>query len=245
MSLLPKIEHSTYPITLPVSLKKLRFRPYLKKDDRILLQALEEGDVDEMYEATKQVITNCVTEGIVDVDKLPVVDVQYLLFQLRKRSVGNQLRLSFTCNNTVETGICGHATPVGIDVDDITLDLPPKDFNVIQITDAVGVVMKYPTYSIAKKLTKLREEEKTSIDEVKIKLVAALIEKVYTDTEVFEDFTEDDILELIGSLDYGQFSKLDKFLDALPVFKKIQNFLCKKCGYTEEITIEGFESFFV
>jgi base plate protein len=243
---LPRIDHATFPIVLPISGKKLRFRPYLKKDDRILMQALEEGDPDQMYEATKQIIHNCITEGEVDVDKLPVLDVQYFFFNLRKRSVGPQIRLLFTCINEVEGTQCGHVTGVPIDIDEILkLKLPEKNFNIIKLTDTIGLKLRLPTYEISKNLSKLSTETSIGLEELKVKLLVSLIEQVFTEDEVFENTDEKELTDFLGNLSSDQFSRLEKFLDNIPTFRHVENFNCSKCGNHEDIVVEGFESFFV
>jgi hypothetical protein len=243
---LPQIEHKTFAIELPISKKKFRFRPYLKKEDRILMQAMEEEDIDEIYEATKQVILNCITEGKTDVDSLPVIDVQYFFLQLRKRSVGPQIRLSFTCNNVIAGTPCNYSTPIGIEIDDIALtEIPDKNFNIIALTDKIGVVMRYPTYAIDKKIAKFStSEDKVSRAKLKNELIASLIEKVYDEKDVFESFNEEEIKDFMDNLNFEQAAKIDKFIETIPNFVKIHNFVCKKCGYAEDIKIEGFESFF-
>src|ERR1700757_455115 len=138
------MSHPIFSITLPTSQKKIEFRPFLEKERKILLMALEADVQDDIEKMVKQLIRTCCLTPDIDVDKMPIIDIEYFFLHLRARSIGEILDLTFSCNNLTENGRCGYTFELKVDVNDIKVErLNPVDKK-IQITPTVGVMMNYP-----------------------------------------------------------------------------------------------------
>lgn len=243
--MLPKIDVPLYEITLPLLKKKVKFRPFLVKEEKILLMAMESQDEDAILLGIKQIINNCLV-GKIKVDDLPLLDFEYLFLNLRARSVGEMVELQYKCNNEVqkgeETGKCNNLVNLSFNVLEIKPDASLPS-NKIQLTENLGICLKYPTFNGIEKLS----VKDTGISEVVGKTVINSIDYIYDKDEIFyaKDTPEQELLEFIDSLTREQFVKIQEFLEKLPKLKKELDFKCKKCGHEETLVLEGIQSFFV
>jgi rubrerythrin len=239
---LPKIDVPTYEIELPVSKTKVKFRPFLVKEQRNLLMALEANDADTIEQNIRQVLHNCtLTEGI-DIEKLPITDIEYYFLNLRARSVGEVAENKYRCNNEVEGKECGNIMEVNINLLDIQVEKPAGISDTIKLTENITVKLKYPEFSIVKET-----KNTTDISEFALKMIADSIEYIH-DGEQFYYAKEADPKELqdfVDSLNQQQFSRLEEFFNNLPKLEKTVDFTCNKCGYEHKLEIEGLNNFFV
>ena len=243
--MLPKLDVPLYEITLPLLNKKLRIRPFLVKEEKILLMAMETQDEDSVLLAIKQIVNNCCVDDI-DVDSLPILDLEYLFLQLRARSIGEEIDLQYKCNNDVkdEEGKekkCGHIIKLNFNALEIEPEKDEKHNKTIQLTDKLGIVMKYPNFEIVQKTKNLPETEMVA------KMIVLCVDYIFDENEVYyaKDVEETELVDFIDSLTREQFLKIQEFFDTIPKLKKELDFKCTKCGYEEKVILEGIQSFFV
>ena len=238
---LPKIDSPVYELVLPLSKKTIRFKPFTVKEQRNLLMALESEDRDNMEKNIKQVLHNCtLTEGI-DVDKLPVVDVEYFFIQLRARSVGEIAHNKYRCENTVDGVICNHSMDVDVNLLDIGVEFPSDVSDTIQLTDKISIKFNYPEYSVIEKANKF-----TSISDMAFNMILDSVEYIFDGEQFFyaKETPRKELSDFVDSLSQDQFMKIEEFFENLPVLRKVITVKCEKCGFVHSIVSEGIEDFF-
>lgn len=237
---LPKVDTPIYELDLPLSKKHIRFRPFLVKEQRNLLMALEANDSETIEQNIRQVLLNCTLTEI-DFDSLPVLDVEYYFLNLRARSVGEVVQNKYKCNNEVEDKECGNIMDVDVNILDIKVDMPETIKDEIRVTDKIVVKLKYPQFSIVKRAINTESATDLAFD-----MIAESIEYIY-DGEQFHYAKEqepEDLVDFVESLNQTQFAKLEEFFNNLPKLNKNIEMDCKKCGFHHKIKVEGLESFF-
>jgi hypothetical protein len=204
---LPKIDKPLFDLHVPSMDKVAKFRPFVVKEEKILLIAQQSGQEKDIIQAIKQVVNNCVQEKGFDVDKLATFDLEYLFLKLRAKSVNNIIEVSY---RDLEDD---KVYPFVIDLDDVEMQNKQKMSNKIAITDSVGIVMKYPSVTILDNLP--ADASPTDIVEY---LVRACIDCVYDEETVYKasDYTEDELTEFLDSLSIDTFNKIREFFDTLP-----------------------------
>jgi len=243
--MLPKIDVPVYTINLISNGKIVKFRPFTVKEEKLFLMANEAEDLNTAIETTKQILNNCVISEI-DIDKLPIFDIEYLFLNIRAKSVSEVVNLQYKCSNDIaneenkEPHKCNNIVKIDVNL----LEIKPeksKVSNKIEITDKLGLVMKYPTFEDIKKY------EVSNEGDVIVKLTADCIEYVYDGEQIYysKDTSLDERVEFIESMQTKDLEKIKQFFDGMPKVKKDLNFKCNKCGYEEKITLEGLQSFFV
>ena len=242
--MLPKIDTPIYEVKLISSGKVVQFRPFLVKEQKLFLMNTENDDVDATIRVIRQVLKNCVLSDI-DVDALPVFDLEYLFMHLRARSVSEVVNLKYRCNNIVkdaksENKECGTINEISFNVLEIKPTLTEGHVSKFQLTDKVGIVMRYPTFELMQKSAG-REDADVIMD-----LIYASIEQVYDEDTVYhmKDNTRDEIVEFVDNLQQKDLENIRKFFDTMPKLEKKIDYKCKKCGYQENIVLEGVQSFF-
>ena len=239
---LPKLNVlPNFELTIPSNGKKVRYRPYLVKEEKMLLLAAESKDPKTILQAMTDTIKDCV-DGDIDVDKLATFDIEYMFVQIRAKSVGEVIKLKLKCDNEIDGEVCGFENEVNFKVDSIAVDVPKVD-KIIKLTDDISVELKWPSYKDLSN-TDLAEGEITT--EAMFKLVAKSIAAVLTPEERFDlkDSTEKEIVDFIESLSSEQFGKISSFLGNIPKMKAQINYTCEKCGKQHEIKLEGAADFF-
>lgn len=237
---LPKIDTPIYDIVLPLSKKTIRFRPFLVKEQKNLMMALEADDRDTIEKNIKQVLNNCaVTE--IDIDKLPVVDVEYYFLQLRARSVGEIVDNTYICNNIVDGNECKNKMKVEFNLLDLKIEKNETISDIINLTDKISLKLKYPEFATVEKLS-----QKDNAVDVAFQIVVDSIEYIFDGEQYYyaNESTPEELMQFIESLSQEQFSQIEKFFDNLPRLNKKIEMKCTKCGYEHKIELEGLESFF-
>ena len=244
--MLPKIDVPVFSINLISTGKEVKFRPFTVKEEKLFLMANESSDLKTIIDTTKQVLNNCIISEV-DIDKLPVFDIEYLFLNIRARSVSEVINLNYKCNNDIKnekeegTHKCGHTVKIDVNI----LDVKPKNDNKqetkIQITDKVGIVMKYPNFDTVQKYGNGNQAD------IIMKLTADCIEYIYDDDQIYyaKDTPEEELIDFIEGMQSKDLEKIKNFFDNMPKISKELDFKCGKCGYEEKITVEGLESFFV
>jgi len=238
---LPKLEVPTYELELPLSKKKIKYRPYLVKEQKALMMALESSDAKTIQHNVREILTVCTLSKDVDIDELPIVDIEYYFLQLRAKSVSEISESKYRCNNEVDDKVCGNIMEAKIDLTEIQ---PVQEEYVdpeIKLTDTITVKMKYPPFKLVKDSIDM-----DNITEVTFNMLAQSIEYVY-DGEQFHYAKEvpvQELVEFIEQLNQEQFEKLEKFFNSIPKLSKKIDMTCSKCGFEHHLDVEGLESFF-
>jgi hypothetical protein len=237
---LPKIDVPTYEIELPLSKKKVKYRPFLVKEQRNLLMAMESEDSSSVHNAIRDILNNC-TLSEVEIDKLPIIDIEFYFLHLRAKSVGEIVDLKYRCNNKVEGEDCNNLMETKLNLLDTKVDMNGEVSPEIQITDKLTIKFKYPEFGIVKDSMKYDE-----LSALTFNMIARSVEYIY-DGEQFYYASEvpvEEMLEFIENLNQQQFEKVEKFFTNLPQLKEKIQMKCSKCGFEHSIDVEGLESFF-
>jgi hypothetical protein len=244
--MLPKIDVPLYEITLPLMKKKVKFRPFLVKEEKILLMAAESKDETGVILAIKQILTNCLVTKI-DVDDLPILDFEYLFLHLRARSVGETVDLQYQCNNEIDEGgekrKCNSLVKLSFNALEVEPELNGKETNKLELTPKLGIVLKYPTFGSIEKMTSIEQINPTN---VVVETILGSIDYIYDDESIYyaKDTPKEELIEFIDSLTREQFGKIQQFFENIPKLTKKLDFKCGKCGYSDNIEVEGIQSFF-
>jgi hypothetical protein len=228
-------------LELPLSKKKIKFRPYLIKEQKALMMALESSDAKTIQHNVREILDVCTLSKDVDVDELPIVDIEYYFIQLRAKSVGEMSESKYRCNNEVEDKVCGNIMEAKIDLTEVK---PVQEECVdpeIQLTDKIIVKMKYPPFKLIKDSIEMED-----ITEVTFNMLAQSIEYVYDGDQFHyaKEASVEELVDFIEQLNQEQFEKLEKFFNSIPKLSKKIDMKCSKCGFEHHLDVEGLESFF-
>ena len=236
---LPKIATPTYELELPSTGKTIQYRPFLVKEEKLLVLALESEDTKQITNAIKAVLKSCIQTKGIKVDHLPTFDIEYLFLNIRGKSVGEDLEVNITCPDDNETQV-----KVNIDLDEIKISKKDEHTNKIILDDNLMMEMKYPS---------LNEFIKNNFDpndknqmEQSFDLIGSCIDKIYTSDEVWatEDCTKKEINEFLESMNSSQFKEIESFFESMP---KLSHTIIVKNPKTEvesEVVLEGLAAFF-
>jgi len=237
---LPMLDLPTYSVFIPSLDKEIKFRPFIVKEEKILLIALESNDFNTILSSTKQVLQNCiVTEGV-DVETLPLHELEFLFLNLRARSMGEQVELEYVCENIVDDKKCKGQVMVQVDLLKAALDLK-KIKTTIELTDTVGIKLKFPTMDVSEILSSKRADIDTAIN-----LIEKCTEYLFDAEQVYKpsEMAEGEFKEFISNLTQPQFMILQEFFDDIPKVKYETTALCRKCRKEHRIYLEGLLDFF-
>lgn len=245
---LPKLTVPHYDVVCP-SGQKVTFRPFLVKEEKLLMIAMQSKETETILNSAKQVLENCVEEVCgVDIDKLALFDVEFLFLQLRARSIGEIIPLKYKCNQQVveaETGntvTCKAESEYPVNLLEIAPVFAPGHTKHIQLSGTVGLTLRYPTFKSFRTIsrTDLRTDEA-------FEFVAGCIESIHDAETVFftKDVPASEVVEFLDDMSKQQMEKLDAFFDTMPKIEKSLNFKCPKCHYEEVILVKGLDNFFV
>lgn len=225
---LPTISVPTFDVDIYSTKQKVKMRPFLVREEKILILAAESNQRSDMIRAMQQVINSC-SEGKIEAEKLPFFDLQNIFIKLRSQSIGKDSEFNLIC------GECGHKTPTTLDLESIELKTSPTHTNKIMITDDIGVLMKYPTAEV------LVDENMPVFD-----LVVSCVDKIFTKEEVHDasEQTQQEIENFIDGLTSDQFEKIVEFFQTAPkIFHNIE-YTCPNCQTDNTVVVDGVENFF-
>lgn len=240
---LPSITLPTYELTIPSNGKKITIRPFLVKEEKLLLMALESQEDIDIINTTKQIIKNCIVDGDdVDIDKLPFFDVDYLFIALRAKSVGESIEVKFTCNNYHNGNVCGEVFPANIDIANCKIIKNEKLDPSIPVNAQFKVKMKYPNYTVMKSIM-----DNDNVLNKKIRIIAGSIDYIQDRDKVYtsKDVTKEELNAFVEGLTQEQYKRLEEWVDNFPYFVVTSQAKCPKCGYDHELEYREFTSFFV
>lgn len=242
---LPKIDVPIYTVNLLSTDKPIRFRPFTVKEEKLFLMTNETEDTKEILDTTKQVLNNCILDEI-DLENIPMFDIENLFLNVRARSVGEVVNLKYKCNNNIidennEEKKCNNLVDIDVNILDIKPEKNENHNKKISISENVGLVMKYPSFKTFETINSLSD-----VDSI-LNMTINCIDYVYDKDNVYyaKDFKKEELIDFIESLQTKDLEKIRDFFLTMPKLEKNVEFKCNKCGYKEDIKIEGIESFFV
>ena len=238
---LPTIETPTYELKLPSSNKKIKYRPFLVKEEKILIIALESQNQNDITNAVTDVLKKCILTKGIDVDSLPTFDIEYLFLNIRAKSIGEDIKLTVTCPDDRETKV-----PVTVYVDEIKVIKPKGHTTDIILDDNMTLRMKYPSLTQFIENNFSIDDASESIVNKTFKVVADCMDTVYTEEDAWEakDYTPSERLEFIEQLNSKQYKKVEKFFETMPKLShtiEVVNPNTKKKG---SVILEGLADFF-
>lgn len=225
---LPTLSVPTFDVEIYSTKQKVKMRPFLVKEEKLLILAAESNQRADMIRAMQEVINSC-SSGNIDAEKLPFFDLQNIFIKLRSQSIGKESEFNLIC------GECGHKTPTTLDLENIDLRTSPNHTNKIMLTDDIGVIMKYPTAEV------LINENQPVFD-----LVVSCVDKVFTTDEIHDaaDQSYEEICEFIDGLTSDQFDKIVEFFETAPKILHTIEYTCPNCQTENTVVVDGVENFF-
>ena len=243
--MLPKLDVPIYEVKLISTGKTIRFRPFLVKEQKLFLMASESTDPKETINTIRQVLKNCILDEL-DIDSLPTFDLEFLFMNLRARSVEEVVDLKYKCNNIVkndkgEDTTCTGSVEFKLNLLEIEPIKDPNHTNKIQLTENLGIALKYPSFDMIQKY------ESKSENEIMAGVLTDCIDYVFDNDQIYyaKVQTKEELDEFIDNLQQKDLEKIKVFFDTMPEIKKDVHFKCPKCLYEEDIQIKGLQSFFV
>ncbi len=236
---LPKINTPIYELTIPSTKKKIRYRPFLVKEEKVLIIAMESEDPKQIANAVKDVISACVLSRGIKVQDLSTFDIEYLFLNIRGKSVGEDVELMITCPDDGETKV-----PVTVNLDEIQIQTDPKHSRDIKLDDNLSLRMKYPS------MNEFIKNNFNQTGEIKVSdtfdLIVSCIDQIYNEEESWpaSDSTKKELLEFVEQLNTKQFKEVETFFETMP---KLSHTIQVKNPNTEvesDIVLEGLTSFF-
>ena len=237
MMALPQLNTVNYDMVIPSTGQQVKYRPFVVREEKVLLTSLESGDAQQITNAMRDIVEVC-TFKEVDVKKLAMFDLEYIFLKLRAKSVGENADIVVKCKH------CEAENAVRINLDLVELKGDPRAESTIQLTDSVGVSIKYPTVERTEVVMKGIKAE-SQIDLI-LGLMVASIESIYDAEKVYPstDSTPQELMDFIESLNKEQFNKFETFFEQFPKLKEEIEFTCEKCGKENNMTLEGLNDFF-
>ena len=236
---LPTIATPTYELTLPSNSKKVKYRPFLVKEEKILILAMESEDTKQITAAITDVLNACILTRGIKIDSLPTFDIEYLFLNVRAKSVGEVVDLVVTCEDDGETKV-----DISVNLDDIKVERNKKHKQDIKLDKNLSLRLKYP--SMEQFIKSNFDFEGTNVD-ASFKMIAGCIDQIYTDEEAWPatDYSEKERIEFLDQLNTKQFKEVEQFFDTMP---KLSHKLVVKnpnTGVDNNVVLEGLASFFV
>jgi len=236
--MIPKLNDTPkYELNIPSMNKQVKFRPYLVKEEKVLMMAFESKDQKAALDAVAETITSCVNDEI-QIKDLKLYDIEYMFTKIRAKSVGEQAKLLVTCTS------CQSKNEISVDIDKVEVTSPGEVENVIQITDDVSVEMTYPNFD--KMISNEKIMAQQSDVETLIELIADCIVCINTEDEkiMLRDEPRDKIIEFVDSMTNDQFKKLRNFVESVPRVQINHEYVCESCKEKKEVTIRNIADFF-
>lgn len=240
---LPAVATPTYELTLPSNKKTIKYRPFLVKEEKILILAMESGNPKDITNAVKNTLRDCILTRGIKIDSLPSFDIEYLFLNIRAKSVGESVELIVTCPDDNETKV-----DVTVNIDEIEVVIPKNHNSEIKVDNNITVKMKYPSLQefIDNNFDfSAQNSSKDTIDK-SFDIVASCIDMVYTKDESWSasDVTKKELVEWLQTFDSNQFGHIEEFFNTMPKLSHTIKVKNPNTGVENEIVLEGLSSFF-
>jgi len=235
---LPTIATPTYSLELPSTKKTIKYRPFLVKEEKLLVLALETEDQKEITNAVKSVIKNCIQTRGVKVESLPTFDIEYLFLNIRGKSVGEEVEVNIVAPDDGVTQI-----PVTIDIDDIKVTFNPEHNKQIKLNDELMMEMRYP--SLDQFIKNNFDINQSNFDQ-SFELIATCVEKIFSEEEVWstDDVSKKEVMDFLEQMNSIQFKEIEKFFETMPKLSHTLKVTNPKTKVESEVVLEGLSSFF-
>lgn len=236
---LPKISTPTYELELPSTGQEIKYRPFLVKEEKLLVLALESENTKEITTAIKNVIKSCIQTKNIKVETLPTFDIEYLFLNIRGKSVGEEIEVNVICPDDGETYV-----PVKINIDEIQVQKNEEHTNKIQVDDNIVMQMKYP--SLDQFIKNNFDFSGDSNMDQSFDLVASCIDKIFNEEEVWTsgDVTKKELIDFLEQMNSAQFKQIEKFFETMPKLSHSVKVKNPKTEVESEVVLEGLSSFF-
>jgi len=236
---LPKISTPSYELVIPSSKKKVKFRPFLVKEEKILILAMESQDNTQIASAVKDVISNCILSRGIKVDKLSTFDIEFLFLNIRGKSIGEDVEVMVTCPDDGKTQV-----PTRIMLDDIKIQISDDHNQDIKLDDEYTLRMKYPSLDEFIK-NNFNAAGDINVDDT-FDLIASCIEQVYSEEESWaaSDCTKKELSQFVEQLNSSQFKEIEKFFETMPKLSHTVKVINPNTKKENEVVLEGLQSFF-
>lgn len=233
MSSLPRIDLPQHELMLPISKKKVKYRPFVVKEEKIMLIAIEENNPEQVIEAINQIIINCTSEKC-SIDNLPQLDVEYLFLNIRNKSLGNGVEVNAVCTS------CDKNNQLNLDLSKATIKEGAKLEPEVKLNDDTWVVLKYPS---------VRETYKLTVDDSDDNIMSVLASSITTiikgdQTYSTQDTPLPDVIDFVENLTQEQLAKINGYFENAPSIVFNDTFICKHCKVENDIKLEGLQNFF-
>ena len=229
---LPQLNTPTYELEIPSTGVKVNYRPFLVKEQKVLMIASEQGGEKALLKAVGRIIKDCTMGMIENPEDLPTFDMEYIFLKIRGKSVGDKVELNLLCPDDEKTRV-----PTEIDLSVINID-KPKANNAIQLSEDIGITMKYPT---VKDLINFGNEK--SVVKMTFDIIQNCTLNIFDANDVYEDFSKKELQDFFDQLNTDQFDKIQKFFDDMPKLKHTVKVTNPNTGVESEIVLEGLQSF--
>lgn len=230
---LPVLNTPTYEMEIPSTGEKIKYRPFLVKEQKLLMMAQESGDEAAQMRTVGEIVKNCTFNKIDKPDTMATFDIEYMFLMTRAQSVGSKIPMTVTCPDDGETKV-EHE----INIDEIKVKKTDGHTNVIMLTDDIGITMKYPNLDMVKKFTNT-----ANITEVSFEMIKSCIQNIFDKEQVYEEMSDKDLQSFIEQMNTEQFEKLTQFFDTMPKLSHTFKVKNPNTGVESDIVLEGLDSF--
>lgn len=238
---LPKIDVPVYTVKIPSNQKEIKVRPFTVKEEKLLFIAAESKNLEDIITTSKQVLNNCIISSDVNIDKLPFFDIDYLFIFLRAKSIGESVDIRLTCHNVLEDGqTCNHNFPTKLDISNCEMLSDDSIKNEIKFDRYSGVKMKYPNYTLIKKLDEVPDIDKKTI------IIINSIEHIYDKKGVYsaKDYSSKELKDFVENLTEEHYNKMEAYVNNFPTFVVKLEADCPKCKFHHVVRYSDFADFF-
>ena len=240
---LPIVATPTYELTLPSNKKTIKYRPFLVKEEKILILAMESGNTKDITNAVKNTLKDCILTRGIKIDSLPSFDIEYLFLNIRAKSVGESVDLIITCPDDNETQV-----DVAVNIDEIEVVIPENHTSEIKVDGNITIKMKYPSLQefIDNNFDFSGQTGSKETIDKSFDIVASCVDMVYTKDESWSaaDVTKKELIEWLQTFDSNQFKGIEDFFNTMPKLSHTLTVKNPKTGVENEIVLEGLSSFF-
>lgn len=228
---LPLLSTPEYDIEVPSTKETITIRPFLVKEEKILLTALEGGDEKEIVKSIKQVMKNCILSDV-EIDNLSFFDFEYIFLMMRSKSVGDVIELNLEHH-------CGQMNKVSIDINSIQVQFSEDHSDTIKLNDDISIKMKYPTISNTDMFTDTNDVNKV------FEIMETSVDYVYDSETVYDEFTKEELKSFLESMDKDQLEKIMDFFNTMPSLEHKIEYTCTNCGEVQKYILRGISDFFM
>ena len=235
---LPKVNTPTYELVLPSSGRKIKYRPFLVREEKILIMALESEDVKQITSAVVEILNGCILTKGTKIEKMSTFDIEYLFLNVRSKSVGETIDVNIICPDDNKTEV-----PVTIALDEIEVQKDENHTNKIKVDDSIMMEMKYPSLD---QFIKNNFDFNDNMMDQSFDLIATCIDKIYTEDEVWAsaDCTKKEMKDFLEQMNSNQFKEIEKFFETMPKLSHSISVTNPKTKVKSEVVLEGLASFF-